>query len=494
VRILQVAAEVQPFIKTGGLADVAGALPDALHALGHDVRVLMPGYGAALERARAHGPIETVHAWPNARLLAGRLPGGCIAWFYETPEFTARGGHPYDRPDATPWPDNAQRFAEFSRAAAALADDALGLGWRPDVVNAHDWHTALMPVYMMLARVPAASVFTIHNLAYQGLFEHAWFARLGMPGWLEHWQALEFRGQLCFMKGGIGFADKVSTVSQVYADEIRTPAFGEGMDGLLAHRGADLVGIVNGIDTAAWDPEHDPHIAAAYGPGALEGKAVARAALLEETGLQAGPRTPVLAYVGRLAEQKGVDLLLGALDDLLRLPAAVIILGAGDPRLAEALREAARLHPKRLHVTIGFDEAQAHRIYAGADMLAMPSRFEPCGLGQINAMQYGTIPVVRRTGGLAETVIDITPETLADGSATGFVFTDETANALLGAVQRARRLFLKSRQWRQLIDNAMARDPSWTRSARRYAELYRSALGHRRRFLGDAVSPADEKP
>lgn len=474
-RVLHVAGEVVPLMKTGGLGDVAGALPDALHALGHDVRVLMPGYGGAVARARAGSTVDTVAEWDDARLLATRLPGGCPVWLYETPEFSARGEHPYDRPDATPWPDNAERFDELARVTAAIADDRLGLGWRPDIVHAHDWHTGLVPVHLLLARVPAASVFTVHNLAYQGLFPLVRRWQLGLPGWLEHWQALEFRGLFSFIKGGLVFADRVTTVSATYAREITTPAFGEGLEGLLAWRGSDLSGIANGIDTDAWNPATDPALPAHYDTDDPSGKRDCRAALLDETGLRAGARTPIVAYIGRLASQKGVDVLLGALEEINRLPAAVVVLGAGDRTLRRDLERAARARPEKVYVQSGFDEHFARRIYAGADLLVMPSRFEPCGLGQLNAMRYGTIPVVRRTGGLAETVVDTTTDTLNDGTATGFQFEVDHPDALAAALRRARALFIKPTRWHRLVANAMRRDSSWTRSAHAYAALYDEA-------------------
>lgn len=488
-RVLHVAAEVHPLIKTGGLADVAGALPDALHARGDDVRVLMPGYGAAVERAQADGAVTPVATRDGARLLAATLPGGCPLWLYETPAFAERGGRPYEETDGRPWPDNAERFDELARVAAAIADDALGLGWRADVVHAHDWHTGLVPVHLMLARVPAATVFTVHNLAYQGRFPLARLDALGLPGWLGHWQALELNGELAFVKGGLVFADRVTTVSATYADEIRTPAFGEGLHGVLAARGGDLVGIANGIDTRAWDPGADAHLAAAFDADDPGGKAEARAALVAEAGLAADETTPVIAYIGRLAAQKGVDALCAALEDIVALPACVVVLGTGERALERRLQDAAARHPGAVHVTLGFDEALAHRIYGGADMLVMPSRFEPCGLAQLYAMRYGTIPVVHRTGGLAETVTDAGDAGVADADATGFQFDAPTAAALMAALQRAHARFRRPDQWHRLVRQAMAADWSWTRSAARYAALYDEALPARRRRLPGTGQP-----
>jgi starch synthase len=482
-RVLHVAAEVQPLIKTGGLADVTGALPDALHTLGEDVRILMPGYGGAIERARASARLQTIAEWPGARLLETRLPGGCRIWLYETAAFRRRAGSPYDDPQGVPWPDNAERFDEFARVATAVADDALGLDWRPDIVHAHDWHTGLLPVHMQLARVPAATVFTIHNLAYQGLFPLATRNALGLPGWLDHWEALEFDQHMSFIKGGIGFADRVTTVSATYAREIITPVAGAGLEGLLAWRGADLVGIANGIDTQRWNPARDPALPAPYDADQPDGKREARSALLRETGLQAEETMPVIAYIGRLAEQKGVDLLVEALAQIIAQPAVVVVLGSGDPVLRDALKRAARARPDRVFVRFDFDEAFAHRIYGGADMLLMPSRFEPCGLSQLNAMRYGTIPIVRRTGGLAETVVDTDRATLADGTATGFQCDGDDGDALAATVRRASDCFADPQTWRTLIDHAMRRDSSWGRSARAYRALYRDALNARHRRL-----------
>jgi starch synthase len=478
-RILHVAAEVHPYLKTGGLADVASALPEAQHSLGHDVRVLMPGYGLALERAHAAGQVQVLAAWPGARLLATTLPHGTPLWLYETQAFRARGGEPYDQPTGGPWPDNAERFDELARLATAIAADRLGLNWRPDTVHSHDWHTGLVPLHLQLARVEATSVFTIHNLAHQGLFPLTTRAALGLPGWLDHWEAMECRGYCSFIKSGIVFADRVTTVSETYASEIRTPAFGEGLDGLLSARGTALRGIPNGIDTDYWNPATDPALPAAFDAHHPEGKRECRAALLTETGLRAAQDMPVIACIGRLATQKGMDLLLEAIDDLIALPAALIVLGSGDPALEQRLQRAAAEHPSRVHARLTFDEPFAHRLYAGADMLTVPSRFEPCGLAQLNAMRYGTIPIVRRTGGLAETVVDTTRATTAARTATGFQFDVDTPAALAQTLRRAHTHYRQRDAWARLIHNAMHRDSSWTRSARTWLDLYAEATTDR---------------
>lgn len=482
-RVLHVAAEVHPLIKTGGLAEVAGALPDALHTLGEDIRILMPAYGTALERARASARLRTIAEWPGARLLETQRPGGCRIWLYETSAFIQRGASPYDDPHGAPWRDNAERFDAFARVAAAIADDALGLDWRPDIVHAHDWHTGLVPVHIQLARVPTATVFTIHHLANQGLFPLATRATLDLPDWLDHREALEFDGYMSFIKGGIGFADRVTTVSETYAREITTPGFGAGLEGPLARRGSDLIGIANGIDTHLWNPARDPALPMVYDANQPEGKREARRALLRETGLKADAAMPVIACIGGLTERQGADLLLDALARIIAQPAVVIILGTGDPVLQHALTRASKARPERVYARFDFDEAFAHRIYGGADMLLMPSRSEPCGLSQLSAMRYGTIPIVRRTGGLAETVVDTDRATLHAGSATGFQFDSEDADALATAVQRACDCFAEPETWYALVDHAMRRDSGWARGARAWRTVYRDTLNARHRHL-----------
>jgi len=487
LRVLYVAAEAHPWIKTGGLADVAGALPAALRALGHDVRVLLPGYGAAMTRAEElEVDAPAAVAGPDnagSALLATRTVDGVPVWFDDRPAFRARMDNPYSAADGQPHPDNAEAFAAFARTAARIAGDDLGLGWQADIVHINDWHTGLVPAWLMLARVPAASVFTIHNLAFQGAFPAHMMEPLGLPAWLNHWQALAHHDEFSFMKGALVFADRITTVSATYAEEILQPARGEGLDGVLRHRQEHLHGIVNGIDTRAWDPARDRHIAHNYDASDARDKSANRDALTAELGLDAGRNTPILAWVGRLATQKGADLLLAALAKLLALPACVVILGSGDARIERSLRTAARKHPGRLHVRTGFDEAFAHRLYAGADMLLMPSRFEPCGLAQLNAMRYGTIPIVHATGGLAETVVDAGRTTLAKNTATGFQFHEPTAAALVARCRDAVAMFRDDTQWQSLVRAAMARDSSWARSAEMHVDVYRQALADRLRVL-----------
>ncbi len=485
LRVLYVAAEAHPWIKTGGLADVAGALPAALRALGHDVRVLLPGYGAAIARAAELGAtaLQPVADDGDRALLATQTADHVPVWFDHHPAFQARLGNPYTTADGRPHPDNAEAFAAFARTAARIAGDDFGLGWQADVVHINDWHTGLVPTWLMLARVPAASVFTIHNLAFQGAFPAPIMDTLGLPAWLNHWQALAHHDELSFMKGALMFADRLTTVSATYANEILEPARGEGLDGVLRHRREHLHGIVNGIDTQVWDPATDPYIAHTYDTRATAGKGANREALCAEIGLDADSATPVMAWVGRLTTQKGADLLLSALPQLLALRACVVVLGNGEAHVERSLRAAAREHPSRVHLHVGFDEAFAHRLYAGADMLLMPSRFEPCGLAQLNAMRYGTVPVVHATGGLAETIIDADQEALARCAATGFQFHEPTAAALLARCRDAVTMFRDAPTWQALMRAAMARDSSWARSAEMHVDVYQQAQGERLRVL-----------
>lgn len=478
-RVLFAAAELQPFIKVGGLGDVAGSLPRALAANGEDIRIFIPGHGPALKAAGL--PVRTHalgHEFRGLALLEYRLPDSDIpVWILRAPGFSDRRGPLYAQADGTPYADDAKRFALFARVAAAIADDTLGLDWHADVVHCNDWHTGLVPVYMLLRRVDAASIFTIHNLAYQGLFPAATLEALGLPGWLWHFQALEFNGKLSFIKGGLNFADRITTVSPTYAREIRTPAYGEGLDGLLNHRADALQGILNGIDTEAWNPACDPHLTYRYGPERLRGKASQRRLLREEFGLPARRGHPLFAMVTRLTYQKGIDILLEALPQLLERKLQLLVLGTGAEEFEQMLREFAALHPRQIAVNTDYDEALAHRIYAGADMLLMPSRFEPCGLSQMYALRYGAVPIVRRCGGLADTVVDAADTANHPGEAeTGFSFQPTAANALLDTVDRACTAFAERGRWRAIMRSGMNRDFSWTRSAASYQQTYTAAI------------------
>ncbi|HHM04654.1 MAG TPA: glycogen synthase GlgA [Gammaproteobacteria bacterium] len=478
-KILFVASEAHPLMKTGGLGDVAGALPAALQALHQDVRLVMPAYRAAMRRA---GNIRiaslALEEDPHpVRILETTLPGSEVTvWLVDSAPHFDRNGNPYTGPDGHDWPDNPERFSVFARAVTALALDQAGLAWRPDVVHCNDWQSGLVPALLHGLPGRPATVFTIHNLAYQGIFAAEHFWRQKLPGHLWSPEGVEFYGNLSFIKGGLVYADRLNTVSPTYAREITTPEFGCNLDGLLRARADRLCGILNGADYSVWDPVHDPYLSHHYSAGNLDGKAANKAALQRETGLPVSAETPVIGLVGRLAAQKGVDLVLSALPALLSRPVQTVLLGSGDAQLEQTLKTLAEQYPDRLHVTIGFSEEFAHRIEAGADLFLMPSRYEPCGLNQIYSLRYGTLPVVRRTGGLADTVVDA-----SDGPrrATGFVFSDPSPEALLEALSRALALYRRPRAWRRLQRNAMAQDFSWANSARNYLKLYERSLSQK---------------
>ncbi|HEX6136542.1 MAG TPA: glycogen synthase GlgA [Casimicrobiaceae bacterium] len=481
-RVLFATAECAPLIKTGGLGDVSGALPVALQRLGFDVRVLLPGYPVVLDATGARGAQgRTITALAHAgttRLVEAELPSGVPLIVVDHPWLYDRPGGPYQDPAGADWPDNPERFGLLSKVAALLASDASPLGWRPDVVHCHDWHAALAPAYLRM-QAPALracpSVMTVHNLAYQGIFPPTWVARLELPAASFTPEGVEFHGSLSFLKAGLRFADAITTVSPTYAREIQTGPLGFGLDGLLRARGDALFGVLNGIDTEEWDPAHDPLIAQRYDAGSLDAKAANRTALQAELGLAASRSGPLFGVVSRLVPQKGIDLVADIAERLIDAPAQLVVLGSGDAALEQRFVRLAEQHRDRIAARLGFDNALAHRIEAGADAFLMPSRFEPCGMNQMFSQRYGTPPIVRRTGGLADTVVDATPATLASGTATGLVFDEASADALLAAALRAATLLRVPETWRALQQNAMARDFSWTRSARSYAEVYARA-------------------
>jgi starch synthase len=486
LRVLIIASEVAPFAKTGGLADVAGALPRALLRLGHDVRILLPKYRGA--EAHAGDPRVVVPAIrvpladrsTEGALLEGRAASGVPVYLLEQEHYYNRDNL-YGTVDGDYW-DNCERFVFFCRATleglVRLDGARAGTRWQPQLIHANDWQTGLVPVYLrtlyrdhpVLGRL--ATVFTIHNLAYQGVFWHYDMPMTGL-GWdLFTPAGLEFYGKLNFLKGGLIFSDLLTTVSRTYAREIRTAAFGNGLEGVLEDRSPDLHGVINGIDYELLDPQKDPAIAHPYSAEDPEPKAVCRETLRRELGLE-DAAGPVIGIVTRLAEQKGMDLVLGALPGILAEGAQLVVLGSGDAPLEEAFRAAAAAHPGQVAVRTGYDDDLARRIYAGSDVFLMPSRYEPCGLGQLIALRYGGAPVVRRTGGLADTVAEFDP---ARRTGTGFLFDTFTADALLAAVRRAAATYRQPVVWRALVHNAMAKDFSWDASAREYVTLYRKAL------------------
>lgn len=480
--ILFASSEVHPLIKTGGLADVSGSLPVALKNLRRDVRIIMPAYGGVIDRCGEVGEIATLSVGPAGdpvRLLEGKLPGSSVRiWLVDSPRHFARDGGPYGMPGGGDWPDNDERFALFARVIEAIALGKAGLAWQPDLVHCNDWQTGLAPALLSLAPARPATVFTIHNLSYQGLFPAERFRHLDLPPPLWSMHGLEYFGQLSFIKGGLAFADMLSTVSPQYAAEIQTPAFGYGLEHLLRHRSGRLTGILNGADYRHWNPARDPLIAHAYNAWTLTGKKVNKVDLQTHFGLPVNRNVPVLGMVGRLVEQKGFDLLLAILPQLMRQDIQLVVLGSGDPVLEERLRQAVEQYPRQVAAHIGYDESLAHRIEAGADIFVMPSRFEPCGLNQIYSLRYGTVPVVHRTGGLSDTVINASDEAIAAGIATGFIFDEPTPEHLLGALQRALACQQQPKTWKRLIFQGMQQDFSWRQSAQRYLALYRDAARH----------------
>jgi starch synthase len=475
MRVLHVAAEIFPLVKTGGLADVVAALPVALAEQGADVRLLLPGYPAVLEAVQSARTVIDIGACFGAlrvRLLLARMPGSHLpVYVVDAPYLYKRGGGPYQDSAGEEWPDNLQRFALLGWVAAHLAAQEADPAWVPDIVHAHDWHAAMACAY--IAEHPpteAASVFTVHNLAFQGLFSmHEWPA-LGLASRLMSPAGLEFHGQLSFMKAGLKFAHRVTTVSPNYAREIATFEFGCGLDGVIRGRGAAVSGILNGIDDAVWNPATDAAIAQRYDAQRMAGKAACKAALQQELKLVPDAQALVLTVVSRLTAQKGLDLVLAALPALVQAGVQFVIQGTGEPALEAAFRAAQQAYPGHVHVHVGYDEARAHRLVAGADVIAVPSRFEPCGLTQLYGLRYGTLPVVRRVGGLADTVQDGNHET-----ATGFVFPEATAAAFELCVRRALNLKADPAAWAARQQLAMAQDLSWHGPAKEYLALYARA-------------------
>ncbi len=476
LRILFATSECAPLVKTGGLGDVSAALPAALNALGADARILMPAYRAVLAQLPVGREIARFPAsadLPESRLLQSATPSKVPLYALDCPQLYDRDGGPYQNEAGTDWSDNALRFGLLSRVAALLGSAASPLQWQPGVVHCNDWQTGLVPVYLRYATgARAATLQAIHNLAYQGIFDAHTVAALGLPPECFTPDGVEYYGKLSFLKAGLQCADAISTVSPTYAREIQRDPLGFGLQGLLAARRERLYGIVNGIDDVLWNPATDALIDCRYDAGTLEAKGANKRALQQRLGLASSPSVPLFAVVSRLAEQKGLDWLLEIAAGVLALPAQLAILGSGEPLLEQGFRTLAHEHPQQVSATFRFDEPLAHLLEAGADAFVMPSRFEPCGMNQMYSQRYGTPPIVRATGGLADTVVDCSPATLADGSASGFVFQEPSARALLGALQRAAGAWQDKTVWVRLQRNGMARDFGWKASARRYCAIY----------------------
>jgi starch synthase len=481
MHVAVVASEAVPFAKTGGLADVIGALPRALESLGHTASIFLPAYRCARD---SRSPLSTTGIQlqvpvgsrkVDGAVLESTLPGSHIkVYLIDQPAYFDRsgiyGGHGKD------YDDNCERFVFFNRAVL----EAIGpLGIRPDVIHCNDWQTGLIPVYMKTlyqhspAVARAGSLLTIHNLAFLGLFWQREMALTGLDWHLFNWRQLEFHGRISFMKAGLVFADMLNAVSPNYAREIQTPRFGSGLDGLLRDRSADLRGIVNGVDLEIWSPASEPMIACPYDATTVEaGKAACKAWLQRRAGFAERPEVPLFAQIGRLDSQKGWDLLASVADSFLKRDVQLVVLGVGDARYHSLLELLARQFPGKCWAYLDFSDDLAHQIEAGADLFLMPSLFEPCGLNQLYSLAHGTVPIVRATGGLADTVVDTNPRTLADSTANGFVFADPEPAALKQCTERALALWPDRKTWRQLITTGMSADWSWQRSAREYVTLY----------------------
>ena len=481
MKILFCVSEAAPLIKTGGLADVAGGLPVALRSLEHDCRLVIPAYSGVRDKC-SNLELAAVLELPGGKepvhLLQGTAaPHDIPVYLVASPSYFERPGNPYLTPEGYNWPDNADRFALFCRAAAMLAMDDCGLDWKPDLVHANDWQTGLVAPMLRGRPNRPATLFTIHNLAYQGLFDQDTFDRLGLPKEFWHMDGLEFYGQFSFIKGGIAFSDRVNTVSPTYAQEVMTPSFGYGLQDLLKHRGSDFSGVLNGVDYHAWDPATDPHISVHFTADEFAKKLGNKLALQKEFGLPEHERIQLFGYIGRLVDQKGVDLILQVLPGIMDSGAQVVFLGSGNEELERALLKLNDRYHSRVGVHIGYDEGLSHRIEAGCDCFLMPSRFEPCGLNQIYSLRYGTVPIVRNTGGLADTIVDVSAESLTEGSATGFVFEEANGHDLWEAVERAIEFYHRpGRAWQILATTGMQQDFSWEASAKHYLELYAATL------------------
>jgi len=482
LKVLFLSPEAVPFAKTGGLADVAGSLPEALKRQGAEVRMVLPLYAMVRQGKFRTTPLIDTLTVPlggegmETKVLETRTRDGVPVYLLEREDL-------YDRPNLygsamADYYDNLERFAFFSHAALRIAES---LQFRPDVIHCHDWQTGLVPAlvsgpYADNAFVGGSpTVFTVHNLGYQGLFPAEKLPLTGLsPSRFFHLEGLEFWGKISLLKAGIVYSDAVTTVSPTYAKEIQTAEYGKGMEGILLRRRDALYGILNGVDYEFWDPARDPHVPENYSPKKMAGKRACKALLLEEMGLDASLKErPLLGMISRLDTQKGLDLLVEILSDIAALDVGLVVLGSGDESIQEAIKKVADTNRGRVGLKIGFDEPLAHRIMAGVDIFLLPSRYEPCGLTQMYALKYGTVPVVRATGGLEDTIVPFDPQS---GEGNGLKFVAYESQAFLAAIRDAVGLFQDAKAWKRLMGNGMRADFSWNRSAQTYMEIYRSLL------------------
>lgn len=476
-KILFVTSEAHPLIKTGGLADVSGSLPKALAELSQEVRILLPRYHS-IELPEDSTPISTLLVDNcQVNLYETQLDSsGIIVWLIDCPEYFGEPGNPYVDEFGTPWSNIAERFALFCRVAVEVAMNRTHMDWKPDLVHCNDWQSGLVPAFLSQEQHRPTSLFTIHNLAYQGTFPRSTFRSLNIPNYFWNPNGLEYYKSLSFIKGGLAYADQITTVSPTYAREIQTPEFGYGLEGLLTFRKDALCGIVNGIDYQQWNPEQDEHISEHYNADNLAKKQANKQALQQRMKLPVDKRIPVLGLIGRLVEQKGIDFIIDNLEAMMTMNIQLVLLGSGAKEYENHLAKFAEKYPEKIAITLGYDESLAHQIEAGVDIFLMPSTFEPCGLNQMYSQRYGTIPIVRCTGGLADTVTDTIPETIVDKTATGIVFNQAESGALLEAIKRALILYSNKKIWRQIQTSAMNRNFSWQNSAKQYLNLYQRLI------------------
>ncbi|GAB4160599.1 MAG: glycogen synthase [Planctomycetota bacterium] len=479
MKVVMATSEMVPFAKTGGLADVSGALPKYLEQNGVEVCVFMPLYkkvkdkNIALTDTGIRVDVKLDETVRTAKIFESPLPGGKGKVYFVANDESFDREELYGTPYGD-YPDNAARFVLFSRA---VIEAVIRMDMHVDVFHVHDWQTALIPVYLKTiysgkVKGDPGVLMTIHNLAYQGVFWH-WDMKITGLSWeLFNWRQLEFFGKLNFLKGGIVFADAINTVSPTYAKEIQTSEYGCGLQEVLRYRSDKLFGIINGIDYSEWDPSLDEHIYCKFGPDNLNNKGRNKNSLRKDMGLDVKAKVPLIGMISRLADQKGLDIIAEMLDELLAEDVQMVFLGTGEKSYQDMLSDFERRYPNKVSANIMFNNTLAHRIEAGSDIFLMPSRYEPCGLNQLYSLRYGTLPIVRRTGGLADTIVDATPANIEAGTATGFVFDDYSSKALLDTCRRALKLYSNRMVWQKMVRTAMAQDWSWDNSARQYAELY----------------------
>jgi starch synthase len=480
LRVLFVSSEAYPLIKTGGLADVSGSLPAALKQTGIDIRLLIPGYPAVLEKVenqRSLGNLQ-VYSYLSCEIIVGNMPNSTLdVIIIKNTMLYERDGGPYINTLNQDWHDNPLRFGVLSKVASILTSKTTLWDWVPEIVHCNDWQTGFTPYYIRQNSISQAkTLLSIHNMAFQGNYSRDWISRLELDPHDFHLQGYEFYAQVSFLKAGIFYADKLSTVSQNYAKEIQTDAFGFSMQGLLQLRKDDIIGILNGIDLDEWNPKKDPSLPYLYDEKHLAGKAKIKAYVQKHTQLEVNNKLPLLGVVSRLTYQKGLDILLEIMPELIDLNCQIVVLGSGEKSFEERFTAFAKQYPKQVSVTIGYNEPFSHQIMAGADIFIMPSRFEPCGLNQLYGLRYGTPPVVSNTGGLADSICNTTLETVINNTATGFVMENVTKLSLLVTIKQALSVWKDKKIWKKIQENGMKQDIGWEHSANAYIALYSDML------------------